>query len=493
VFPRAPERGGGQDHWTLFGWDSFFNALGLGVDDPALAWDTLHAGLAAAYPDGHVPNWSGRFGGTPDRSQPPIGSFAALKLHLRHPARSELERAYPALARWAAWWSAPRSGRPRRAGSRPGLFTWGSDLDEVDPLAPPWERGAEPRQLAAWESGQDDLPTWDEAAFDHETGVLTLDPVDLNCYRVLDEECLAHIATLLERWNDAERHHRKAVALRAAINEHLWDDESASYRDRLRSGAWARCRSASHLLPLVAGVPDLARAERLVALLEDPGRFWGRWVVPTVSRRDPHFKQQQYWRGTVWPPLNYLVVQGLRRYGFDAAAAEVAHRGAELFLRSWRRTGLSRENFDSRTGEGGGQRHQSWGPLLALARLEEFADVTPWEGLRLGGFGAGVTSEIRRLPLLGRLWHVRTGPEGITVGVDGRPVLETDGPAVLRHVTIERGLVAAEMHAPVPATLTAYLAGEGRYRVRVGDLDHAAEQPLATVPAGRHYIELASL
>ena len=35
--PRAAERGGGRDHWTVFGWDSFFNALELAVEAPAAA------------------------------------------------------------------------------------------------------------------------------------------------------------------------------------------------------------------------------------------------------------------------------------------------------------------------------------------------------------------------------------------------------------------------------------------------------------------------
>ena len=51
------------------------------------------------------------------------------------------------------------------------------------------------------------------------------------------------------------------------------------------------------------------------------------------------------------------------RYGFDQAAGELAQRSVALFLKSWRDYQLCRENYDSRTGEGGGQRPSAPGCL----------------------------------------------------------------------------------------------------------------------------------
>lgn len=487
VFPRAEERGGGRDHWTLFGWDGFFNSLELALEAPELALEALEAGLATAYGNGCIPNWRGRFGGTPDRSQPPLGSFAALKLYLRSGLREVLERTYPPLARGAAWWSGPEDGRARRAALVDGLFSWGSDRARVDPLAPPWERGASARQRAAWESGQDDLPTWEEGAVAPGTGVLDLVPVDLNCYRVLDEECLARMAAELGLEEAAGEHARRAEDLRARIDDLLWDPETSSYRDRLRDGSWARCRSASHLLPLVAGVPDEERATALAALLRDPERFGGRRVVPTVARNDPHFPQQQYWRGTIWPPVNYLIQQGLRRYGFDAAAGEVAARSAELFLTAWRTTGLARENFDARTGEGGGRRHQSWGPLLALLALEELVDVTPWEGLRVGGLRPPGPTRITNVLLRGRRHDVSLGPGGLELAVDGRPLLTTDRPAVLRDLELGEDRWSARVYCEGETELGFALPGES-FSVEVDGIRSELEAPRIELAPGRHRV-----
>src|SRR5262249_4691953 len=74
IFP-APS---GPDHWTIFEWDGFFGALQLSVESPDLAAEALAAVLGTQYENGNVPNWRGRFAGTKDRSQPPVGAYVTL-------------------------------------------------------------------------------------------------------------------------------------------------------------------------------------------------------------------------------------------------------------------------------------------------------------------------------------------------------------------------------------------------------------------------------
>ena len=369
------------DDWTVFGWDSFFNALELSAVSGELAWASLLAGTRSRYPNGNVPNWRSRRAGTPDRSQPPVGSFAALKLHLTHPDLDALAAAYPDLVAWSEWWVTEKNGRPRREGLTPGLLSWGSDTDLVPGPGqiPPWEEGASGHQRAAWESGQDDLPLWDEAEWDPEREVVAMSAVDLCSYRALDLESLSRIARIL---GDDPTADRLTIAYRhlvTTMNRHLWSEDAGLYLDELPTGHSTRV-AASNFLPLIAGVPSRDQARRMIATLHDPSRFWGDWVIPTISRDDPAFADQQYWRGSIWPPMNYLILQGLRRYDFDDLAEDLAWKGARMFLADRRRTGFCRENFDSRTGKGCGQRFQSWGPLFALGALEQFAHTTHWRG-----------------------------------------------------------------------------------------------------------------
>ena len=370
--PRSPDPDPDPDDWTVFGWDTFFNALLLAAVSGELAWSTLLAGIESRYPNGNIPNWRSRHGGTPDRSQPPIGSFAALKLYRLHPDPTALAGAYRGLLEWCDWWVADKDGRPRREGLTPGLLAWGSDTDLVPGpgRVPPWEEGAGGHQRAAWESGQDDLPLWDEAEWDPERQILAMSAVDLGSYRALDLECLARIARILGDDATARRLDRDYCRLVATINRVLWSEPAGLYLDELPSGPSPRA-AASNFLPLIAGVPSPRRARRMIETLRDPARFGGDHMLPTIPRDDPAFEDQQYWRGSIWPPMNYLVLQGLRRYGFDDLARDLAWKGARMFLADHRRTGMCRENFDARTGEGCGQRFQSWAPLFALGAMEQ--------------------------------------------------------------------------------------------------------------------------
>ena len=372
----ARDRPPQPDDWTIFGWDTFFNALLMAHVSGELAWSTLLAGLDTRYPNGNVPNWRSRRGGTPDRSQPPVGAFAALKLYRVHPDRTALAAAYPGLVAWCDWWVADKGGRPRREGLTPGLLSWGSDTALVPPpgQVPEWEVGASGHRRAAWESGQDDLPLWDEAEWDPRREVLAMSAVDLCSYRALDLECLSRIARILGDGPTARRLDAMYHRLAETMNRTLWCEAAGLYLDQLPSGRSPRV-AASHFLPLIAGIPSRRRARRMAGVLRDPSRFWGEWVLPTISRDDPAFGDQQYWRGSIWPPMNYLVLQGLRRYGFDDLASDLAWKGARMFLADRRRTGFCRENFDARTGRGCGRRFQSWAPLFALGALEELEEL----------------------------------------------------------------------------------------------------------------------
>jgi glycogen debranching enzyme len=489
IFPR---HGGERDHWTVFCWDAFLNALELAVESPELARETLLAVLETQYENGNIPNWRGRFAGTPDRSQPPVASFAVLKCYLRTGDRELLKQALPYLERWSAWWNAPKRSGRRRDGNSSGLFEWGCDTDLMIDSPASWENKASKHQLAAWESGQDDLPLWDDAKWVDETETFDVESVDLNSLLALDLECLAHIARELGVGDSAVEHRAAYRNLVDRINRYLWDDTLGMYVDRSWGGRRSRRLAASNFYPLIAGIPSRDRAERMVETLLDDTRFWGRYVLPTISRDDPAFADQQYWRGTIWPPPNYLVYQGLRRYGFDEVAGELASRSADLFLETWRKYHLCRENYDSRTGEGGGQTYQSWGPLFALMAVEEFVDVNPWDGLRLGTLAPPPDSTLCNIKLCGHSWNVSVSPDGMTVAVDGKQLLQSRVPLVLRHCSIGEARFSAQTLALEPVELAISL-GTNRVLVTIDGEKSETSADRIGVPAGSHRLELRAV
>jgi glycogen debranching enzyme len=69
----------------------------------------------------------------------------------------------------------------------------------------------------------------------------------------------------------------------------------------------------------------------------------------TVPPEHPAFDPDRYWRGNVWLQVNWQIFHGLRRYGFDPLAREIAQRSATLLLRSG-----PHEFFNPLTGVGRG-------------------------------------------------------------------------------------------------------------------------------------------
>ncbi len=491
IFPRPD---GTPDHWTIFAWDSFFNALQLAVESPKLAVDAIRAVLETQYPNGNIPNWRGRFGGTPDRSQPPIGAYCTLKLFQRLGDMELLKTSYPVLRRWHAFWKARKTnGQPRRDGNGDGLLEWGSDtaLLSDKTQVPPWEQGASGEQRAKWESGQDDLPNWDEVPFDAEAGTLTMNCLDLNCLYALDASCLAQLAALLGRREESEAYQAEYERMRGLINDQLWNARENFYFDRHWDGRFSTRKAASNFYPLLARIPDERRARQMLRRLLNPKEFWGDYILPTISRDDPAFKDQQYWRGTIWPPTNYLVYQGLKAYGFDIEASEFAGRSTALFLRTWRSFQLCPENFDARTGEAAGQRFQSWGPLFALLGLEEYLDFTPWEGFRFGLLKPEAKGTLSRLNIQGRAYDIEAGPKRTRLIEDDREIFSADGGAVIRHFLYSETEVSFQVSSLRPRRVELRFLREGKYQLLVDEAPRGVfrgDSFRLDLPAGPHTV-----
>jgi hypothetical protein len=491
IFPR-PE--GGPDDWTVFSGGSFLTPLGLALESQKLASDALRAVLETQYPNGNIPNWRSRSSGSADRSQPPIGAFVALKLFERLGDLQLLRQAYPYLQRWHEFWTAPRpNGPPRRDGNDDGLLEWGSDAALVGKGVPSWEKSASGRMRAGWESGQDDLPVWDDVPFNAASGTLAMNCVDLNSLYALDAWCLAEIASVLDQPVDAERYRQQYERMKALVNAKLWDETEGFYCDRYWDGRFSAHKAASGFFPLLARIPDDARAQRMLKHLLDPRQFWGDFVIPSIARNDPAFRpeSQQSWRGAIRPVTNYLVYQGLKAYGFDAVASEFARKSAEMFLTSWKSFGLSPEDFDSLTGEAGGDRFQSGGPLAALVAVEEYLDFTPHEGFRFGILKPDAKGKLSRVLVQGRHYEVEVSNSSTVLREEGETLLAIDGGAVVRRFLYNESEVSFALKTLKPREVRLRFLKKGKYQMlidgRVEDVFSASSRKF-DVPEGDHTV-----
>lgn len=494
IFPRPEE---GNDYWTIFEWDSFFNALEVSIESPFHAKEILKSVLNTQYPNGNIPNWRGLYGGTPDRSQPPVGSYVVWKIFLRTGDMEMLNYAYPYLKKWHDFWKEKQeNGQPRRDGNKDGLLEWGSDTELVASQVPPWEEDVPGIKRAMWESGQDDLPNWDEASFDEETQTMTMNCVDLNSLYALDCWCLAQMANALKRKYEYESYLQEYKEMKELINQNLWDEREGFYFDQHWDGRLSNRKAASNFYPLLARIPDEDQAMRLVKHLLNPDEFWGDYVIPTISRDDPAFVDQQYWRGAIWPPTNYMVYEGLKNYHFDAVASEFAQKSTSLFLRTWENFQICPENFNAQTGEPGGQRYQSWGPLLSLVGIEEYLDFTPWEGFRFGMINPSEKGKLSRISIQGRHYETRVSSSDIKLKEEGDLVLKCNGGAVFRHFLYSEEEVSFEIRSLETRKLQVRFLTKGEYQLFIDG--QAAEifkgkRKKFKVPPGEHTVTILLL
>ena len=327
-------------------------------------------------------------------------------------------------------------------------------------------------KLAAMdESAMDNSPVHDEAAFDQGSHTLDTEDVGLNSLLVLEGELLARIAAELGRPGEARALAAGALALARRVRERLWDPDRGVYANRRWDGRFARSLAPTSFYPLVAGIATREQAAAMVAgqLLAD-GRFGGPWPVAGTPHDDPASLDNVYWRGRVWPPCNYLVYRGLRRYRFDEAAAWLAARSVALFERGWAGRRCY-ENANQRTGEGGDSADAdpfySWGALLPLLGELELLDLDPWDGLTAGGDGSGQASA--ELPGPSGPWRVELDADATRLLLDGEVVLEAGFRGRFRDL---------RLGGDEPALTVPPLPGGGVLRVRVrGELAEAALPP----------------
>jgi len=144
----------------------------------------------------------------------------------------------------------------------------------------------------------------------------------------------------------------------------------------LDTGAFSRRLSPTNFYPLLGTVATPAQANRLIQEhLLNPREFWGEWVIPSSPRSDPAFRDQEYWRGRIWAPMNYLVYLGLRNYDQAPVRHALAQKSRALFEKEWGLKSHVHENYNALTGEGddvsSSDRYYHWGALLGLIDLQE--------------------------------------------------------------------------------------------------------------------------
>jgi hypothetical protein len=478
--------------WVVGEWDCFFGSLLTSIEDKTQTLAAIKAILLAQTDTGLVPNMASGGGTTPDRSQPPVGSYVNWKVYQKFKDREFLEWAYPRLRKWHEWWFRDRGdGQPWRDGNKDGLLEWGSDRGSAPSVG-----GRGFLQAAKWESGMDDSPMFDEVTYDPRTYTMNLNDVGLNSLYALDAECLSRIAGILGKDDDARTFLAEYERMKLLVREKLWNEQDGIYENRFWNGEFSKHLSPTNFYPMFAGIASAEQARRMVAEhLLNPKEFWGTYVAPSVARNDSGFPDQFYWRGDIWGPTNFMLYQAINRYRFDKVALDYAQKNYDLFMSDWKVNHHDNEQYRAWGGNGGGDTHYTWGALLCLVALEQFIDENPWEGLRFGALNPSSIGEFRGGTWGGHEYELTIGPEKTAMSRDGKLRFEATGGVVVRlyqvgpsalsfTVNSDRGTsVATAEFETGEFTLSIDGKTTGRLTVRQGRLS-------LDVPAGEHTVQV---
>jgi hypothetical protein len=147
----------------------------------------------------------------------------------------------------------------------------------------------------------------------------------------------------------------------------LWDDETKQYYSRdFITHQLIRVPSIATLLPLYAGSISKERAAHLVHMIEDEDMFGPAYPLPSVPVNSQHFDPKRYWQGPTWINTNWLIIDGLKRYGYDTHAEALT----ELTLELTEKSGYN-EYYDPITGEPLGIDDFSWTAALTIDLLSK--------------------------------------------------------------------------------------------------------------------------
>ena len=134
----------------------------------------------------------------------------------------------------------------------------------------------------------------------------------------------------------------------------------------VRNAERIRMRTFAGFAPLFARTTDARQAAAQLRVL-DSGDFCGnpgfRWrLLPSTSPAEPAFQPHNYWRGPVWPIIDWLLWQSLSELGHSGRADELRRDSLGQIAGA----GDFAEYFDPFTGDALGSPQQSWTAAVTL-------------------------------------------------------------------------------------------------------------------------------
>ncbi len=210
---------------------------------------------------------------------------------------------------------------------------------------------------------------YDENRIRENCPFLIQDPL-FNAILCRANESLARIAEIIGESPDLPRSWIEKTA--AAMRDKLWHKDHGIFDAYdLVAGELIEIDTAAGFISLLAGAPTRDQAKTLYEHLNSASfcalHQGNCYTIPNYDTQKEAFDRTNYWRGPVWININWMLAQGLRRYGYTLKADSLQKDLLQLPIRFG-----FHEYFDSFEGTGYGSDNFSWTAALFIDLVEEF-------------------------------------------------------------------------------------------------------------------------
>lgn len=351
----------------MYGWDSYFIQMGLlESSEIALAKDMADNFLYEVREYGKVLNANRTYYLT--RSQPPFLAAMVLAAYQKTLDRRWLEESVPALEAYYDYWISDQhmtsTGLSRYfdSGQGPAPEVISGEVDDLGrthyDLVRAYFRTHRIRDYDVsrfYDRNKDQLTdlfykgdrSMRESGFDpsnrfgpFNADIIQYNPVCLNSLLYLMETQMAEIAGILGRGTDASTWSRRAEERAATINRLMWDSKDGLYYDYdFETKRVRRYPFLTTFYPLWVGIASRLQAEDIV-------RHLRRFERPGGLQTSARVTGDQWDAPFGWAPLQWIAVEGLRRYGYNREADRISRAFLSLVIQEFQRTGTIVEKYD---------------------------------------------------------------------------------------------------------------------------------------------------
>ncbi|TVY25604.1 putative mannosyl-oligosaccharide glucosidase [Lachnellula hyalina] len=229
--------------------------------------------------------------------------------------------------------------------------------------------------------------------------------VDLISWMGMMTKSLKNIASLLQNDEDVAELTTIETAILHNIDDLHWSDKEKTYCDAtiddFEENVLVCHKGYISLFPFLTGLldPKSKKLNHVLKLLGDPEELWSEYGIRSLSKKDEFYGTgENYWRGPVWMPINYLALTQLLKYAQTPGPSQDLATTLYSTLRlnliktvfdAWTETGFAWEQYNPETGKGQRTQHfTGWTSLVV--KIMGMPDLSGGE-FEVSGKGKGFT------------------------------------------------------------------------------------------------------